>query len=658
MRIGVDVGGTFTDLVALGPNGLSVIKVPSTPEAPERGIWHAFEAAGLDAPPESLVHGTTVATNALLERKGARVVLVVTAGFEDLLELRRQDRASLYDLSQHHPPALVPRERVVGVRERMGRDGVVVPLAEVEVAAAVQRVKALGPEAIAVSLLFSFRWPEHERTLAAALRSAFPGIPVAVSHELVPRMREYERTSTVAAEAFLRPSVSGYVRRFDAEAARRGVRAPLVLASNGGALRAELAAERAVWLALSGPAGGIQGAALAGAASGFSDLLTLDMGGTSADAGVVLGREPSLASHGSIAGVPLAVPHIALETVSAGGGSIGWLDNGGALRVGPESAGADPGPACYGRGGSRPTVTDAFVVLGWIPDGSLLGGSVRVRADLAASAIDELAGAARLSRHQCALGMVRVAEATMARALRRVSVERGLDPASLTLVAFGGAGPLSACSLAELVGVRRVLLPPLAGALSALGMAAADERVEHTTALHLTAGEFAAAAPAIAAALGEKAGAELPGATLDWVAECRYVGQGFELDVPVNSGDWARVGHDFHVVHHRAFSHSDPQCEVEVVELRCIARRAGAAQQVRWPAQERRGVVARLTIYLEKGALDAAGYEWDHLSPGQVLAGPAVVLGAGATALIPPGWAARVNDIGAIVAEPGDARPH
>src|SRR5262245_36867559 len=328
MRVGVDVGGTFTDLVALGPRELMVVKVPSTPEAPELGIWHACAEAGLaESAPDVLIHGTTIATNALLERKGARVVLVVTAGFEDLLLLRRQDRAALYDLARQHPPPLVPRERVVGLAERMGPAGVITPLSDGAVKSAVAAVQALEPDAVAVSLLFGFRHPAHEQMLAAALRAALPDIPIVVAHELVPRAREYERTSTVVAEAFLRPRVGRYVDQFAVDAFNRGVSEPRVLASNGGALVPELAAQRAVWLALSGPAGGSQGAALVGASSGFEDLLTLDMGGTSADAGVVQGGRATLAAEGRIAGVPLSVPHIAIETVSAGGGSIGWMDS-------------------------------------------------------------------------------------------------------------------------------------------------------------------------------------------------------------------------------------------------------------------------------------------------------------------------------------------
>ncbi len=660
-RVGVDVGGTFTDLVVLGPRGLGVAKVLSTPEAPERGIWDAYEAAELDGAPDALVHGTTIATNALLEGKGARVVLVTTEGFEDLLELRRQDRASLYDLARHQPPPLVPRQRVVGVRERTGPEGAVVPLTDAALRDAVARVRALEPESVAVSLLFSFRHPDHELRVAAALRSALPDLPVIASCDLVPRVREYERTATVAAEAFLRPRVGRYVERFAADAAARGVGegAARVLASNGGALRPALAARRAVWLALSGPAGGIQGAALVGAASGFTELLTLDMGGTSADAGVVRGGEADTRTHGAIAGVPLAVPHIFIETVSAGGGSIGWLDSGGALRVGPESAGAVPGPACYGRGGAQPTVTDAFVVLGWIPDGATLGGSIRVSRSRAAEAVGSLAAAAGLGTSACALGMVRIAEASMARALRRVSVERGLDPTGMTLVAFGGAGPLSGCALAQLLGVRRVLFPPHAGALSALGMAAANDVVEHAASVHLPVAAFVERADALAAPLIERVQAELPGAAITFVAECRYARQGYELDVPCGAGAWKRLAREFHAVHQRAFGHHEPDGEILVVALRAIGALAGGAGAgpMRWPRRSGQGGTSRLRLELEGGMTDATGYEWEALPAGQELAGPAVVEGRSATGLIPPGWTGRVNQIGAVVVEAGDARP-
>jgi N-methylhydantoinase A len=657
VRVGIDVGGTFTDLVLLGARGVRVVKVPSTPEAPERGLWNAYHAAEPPAAPQALIHGTTVATNALLERKGARVVLVVTAGFEDLLELRRQDRAALYELARHHPPPLVPRERVVGVRERMGPDGPVIPLAGDAVAAAVAQVRALEPEAVAVSLLFGFLHPDHEQVLATALRAALPGVPVVVAHETVPRVREYERTSTVAAEAFLRPRVGGYVEGVAREAARLGIAAPRVFASNGGALRADLAAVRAANLALSGPAGGVRGAALVGAASGIHDLLTLDMGGTSADASVVRAGEADARTHGEIAGVPLAVPHLVIETVSAGGGSIAWLDSGGALRVGPESAGAVPGPACYGLGGTAPTVTDAYVVLGWIPADRPLAGTIELQRDAARKVIAALATRAGLEEAECALGIVRVAEASMARALRRVSVERGVDPSELTLLAFGGAGPLAACALAELLGVPRVLLPPHAGALSALGIAAADDSVEHAAPVHACADTWGAAADAVVRDLEGRVLADIPDATVGFVAECRYARQGYELDVPVRPGAWSHLAADFHAVHEQAYGYRDAASAVEVIALRAAGTVKTGAPVIAASRHSVVGVTSRLRVRLEGGDVDAAGYDWETLHAGQVLAGPAVVEGMSATALILPGWVGNVNRIGAIVVERGNARP-
>jgi N-methylhydantoinase A len=655
-RVGIDVGGTFTDLVVLGSRGVRVCKVPSTPDAPARGLWHAYDAAELTAAPQALVHGTTVATNALLERKGARVALVVTAGFEDLLELRRQDRAGLYDLARHHPPPLVPRERVVGVVERMGPHGPVLALSDAAAGDAVARVVALQPEAVGISLLFGFLYPAHERQLAAALRAALPGVPVVVAHEVVPRVREHERTSTVAAEAFLRPRVGRYVEEVAREAARRGMVEPRVFASNGGALRGSLAAVRAANLALSGPAGGVRGAALVGAASGIQDLLTLDMGGTSADASVIRAGVAEEQAHGEIAGVPLAVPHLVIETVSAGGGSIAWLDSGGALRVGPESAGAVPGPACYGQGGTLPTVTDAYVALGWIPADRPLAGRIDVDRGAAEAAIARLAEAAGLEPASCALGIVRVAEASMARALRRVSVERGVDPSELTLLAFGGAGPLAACALADLLGVRRVLLPPHAGALSAFGIAAADETVEHTAPVHEAAATWSGTAEALARELEARVLTELPGARVTWVAECRYARQGYELDVPVRRAAWEQVAADFHDVHERSYGYRDPASAVEVIALRAVGTVPAAPPTLAASRHSVVGVTSRLRIRLEGGSVDAAGYDWEALHQGQVIAGPAVVEGLSATALVPVGWVGRVNAIGAIVVERGDAR--
>src|SRR5947209_13956561 len=394
MRVGVDVGGTFTDLVALTPDGaIEVRKVATTPEDAAVGVFRALDALASPAI-ELLVHGTTIATNALLERRGARVVLVTTRGFEDLLWLRRQDRAALYDLARDHPPPLVARGDVVGVAERIGPAGVLEPLTEGEVARVVAAVRGLAPEAVAIALLFAFRDPAHERRLAAALRDALPRVAVAASHEVLPAFREFERTSTTTVEAYLRPRVSTYLERLDGGLRERAIGALRVMTSSGGTRTPAAAAAHAASLALSGPAGGVVGARLIGAAVGLSDLLTLDMGGTSADASLVVGGAPLADGAGSVGGVPLALPAVLIETVSAGGGSIARVDAGGALRVGPESAGAVPGPACYGRGGERPTVTDACLVLGWLDAARPLADEVRLDPGAAERAIRSLGAAA------------------------------------------------------------------------------------------------------------------------------------------------------------------------------------------------------------------------------------------------------------------------
>src|SRR6266567_8634640 len=470
VRVGVDVGGTFTDLVALAQDGtIEVRKVVTTPDDPTVGLFRALDP--LKAHPiELLVHGTTIATNALLERRGARVALVTTKGFEDLLWLRRQDRAALYDLARDHSPPLVARSDVVAVAERIGPEGVLEPLGEDEVARVVATVRALRPlpEAVAVALLFAFRHAEHERRLVAALRDALPDTPVAASHEVLPVFREFERASTTTVEAYLRPKVSAYLRTLEREVRTRGIAMLRVMTSSGGTLAPEAAATRAASLALSGPEGGVVGARLVGAAVGLQDLLTLDMGGTSADASLVTGGTPLGDGGGTVAGLALALPAVLIETVSAGGGSIARVDEGGALKVGPESAGAVPGPACYGRGGERPTVTDACVALGWLDAASPLADDVRLDPAAAERALRRLGPTVGSDAARVAAGVVAVAGAVMARALKRVSVARGLDPRRMTLLPFGGAGALFGCQLAEALGMGTIVIPPHPGALSAL----------------------------------------------------------------------------------------------------------------------------------------------------------------------------------------------
>ncbi|MBI3981464.1 MAG: hydantoinase/oxoprolinase family protein [Gemmatimonadetes bacterium] len=640
MRIGIDVGGTFTDLVVLDADGaVRVTKVRTTPDDPARGLWQAVAALGQEVgqAAASLVHGTTVATNALLERRGGRVALLATAGFEDLLWLRRQDRAALYDLARDHPPPLVERGAVIGVAERVGAAGVVTPLSDAEIARVVEATARLAPDAVCVALLFSFAHPEHERRLAQALRHALPRCPVVASHEVLPVFREYERTSTATVEAYLRPLVSQYLERIGGETARHGFGEFRVMASNGGTLSAAQAGVRAASLALSGPVGGVEGARLAAAQVGARNLLTLDMGGTSADASVVLDGEPLVQSAGAVGGVPLALPHVVIETVGAGGGSIAWVDTGGALRVGPRSAGAMPGPACYGLGGEDATVTDAALVLGWLDPAHPLAADLVLDPERARRAVERVGRAAGLDVLACAEGIVAIVTATMVRALRGVSVERGVDPRGMMLVAFGGAGPLFVCRLADSLGVRRALIPPHAGALSALGLGTAKGRVEYAASLHRRADELAPGAIAAAFEPLERAAlAELPGAAISRIAECRYPGQGYEVAVGAAETAGATAA-AFHTAHEARYGHADRNRPVELVNIRVVATALGVE-----PSFAARGTARRPT---------GGRAPLDELAPGTDLEGPVVLDGRDATARVEAGWRGRVHATGAICLE-------
>jgi len=648
-RVGVDVGGTFTDLVAVRPDGaLDIRKVASTPQDPSIGLFRALEALGTEAI-DVLIHGTTVATNALLERRGARVVLVTTAGFEDLLWLRRQDRAALYNLARDHPAPLVARADVIGVAERMGPDGPIQELSDGEIARVTAAVRALAPEAVAIAFLFAFRHFEHERQLAVALRGALPDIPVAASHEVLPVFREYERTSTTVAEAYLRPKVAAYLGKTAALSDQHGVKSLRIMTSGGGTLGPEQAARRAASLALSGPAGGVVGARLVGAAVDAHDLLTLDMGGTSADASLVSGGVALSEGAAAVAGVPLALPAILIETVSAGGGSIAWLDEGGALRVGPRSAGAEPGPACYGRGGNEPTVTDACLILGWLDPAYPIADSVRLDRAAAERALATLG----TDISAMAAGIVDVATAVMARALKRVSVARGIDPRGMALLPFGGAGPLFGCALADALGMSRVVIPPHPGVLSALGLAAAPERVDVLASLHralhdLKNGDLAKAFQPLDAA----ASAALPRAELTRFVDCRFAGQGYEVTVPAPRDDPATIATAFRAAHRARHGHADSDQAVELVNLRVVAERPvppaplGRRTGVGIPSAGRRMIVTR-----DGKRVRADVWPLGELPAGREIKGPAVLAGPDATGLIEPGWRGVVHASGAVMLE-------
>jgi len=618
------VGGTFTDLAAVdGSGAIEARKVLSTPADQSEGVAAVLGALGASpAHVSRIAHGTTVVTNLLLERRGARVVLCATRGATDLLELRRQERASLYDLTAHHPPSLVDAGRVVGVAERRTPGGVTVALGRTEAERVAAEVAKFDPEIVVISLLHAYEDGAHEQLLAGVIRERIPGVDVVLGSEVLPEIREYERTATAVAEGYARPRVSSYLAHLSARLAGGGYPPPDVMTSGGGMRTAAEAAVGAASLALSGPAGGVVGAAAVLRAAGLDHALTMDIGGTSADAGLILGGEPLVEPGGSVAGVPIALPRVLVETVSAGGGSIAWVDDGGALRVGPRSAGAVPGPVAFGRGGTLPTVTDAQVVLDRLEDSPLSGGVTLDRA-AARSAIDALAEQLGSTAERTAQAIIAIADAAMARALRRVSVERGVDPRTCALVAFGGGGPLHGCALAELLGMSRILVPPHAGVLSALGLAIAPERRERAAsvmrdATTLESGRFGAM-------LGELADSAWAGGNRErsrWHARVRYAGQGHELDVPCAPGDdGAAIATRFGAAHLARYGFMLVRA-VEVVAVRVAV--LGEAVPVRFGA----------------GGADR-----------KAVRGPGVVTLPDATMVVAPGWAARPLAIGGWMVE-------
>jgi N-methylhydantoinase A len=570
--LGIDVGGTFTDAVLVTEGTVRTAKVPTSARQ-EDSVLAAAAAVGADDVTR-FTHGTTIATNALLERGGASTAFVATAGFEHLLHLRRQTRAHLYRPCADHAPALVPLERCVGVRGRMGPDG------ELE-ALDLSTLPPVDADAIAVCLLFSFRHPEHERAVVEELRRRYPLAHVVPSYEVAPEFREYERASTTVVDAYLGPLVSRYLLALARACAGHGLPEPLVMRSSGGLATLPEAARHAAFALLSGPAAGAVGAARIATAAGFENALAFDMGGTSTDVCAVVGGEARREHERVVGDVPVRLPTLAVHTVGAGGGSLAWLDAGGALHVGPESAGADPGPACYGRGGDRATVTDANLLLGRLP--ASLPGGIELDAGAARAALGDLDPAA----------VIEVVNAEMVRALRVVSVEQGLDPREFALVAFGGAGPLHACALAEELGIVTVLVPAAAGVLSALGLVAADERID--------------AVRSYVAPLDEVG--ELPE---EGEADLRYAGQSFELTIPLGAG----LADRFHAAHAERYGYADPSRPLELVAVRTAEHRPGLDVRISGPSVEAHGPQ---TLELE-----------------------------GATAWVPDGWAGSTDAEGTL----------
>jgi len=671
VQIGVDIGGTFTDIVALDREGrLTLTKVPSTPKDLLEGIGVAVQRIlGLaDAPPaavERFIHGTTVATNAILEQKGAVTAVLATDGFEDVLELGRQKRARMYDLEMdvETPTFLAPRRRRVGIRERLDARGrVLVPLDEDQVRAEVAALRGHGVQALAVCYLFSFVNPTHERRTREICREVAPEISVSLSSEVDPTFREYERTCVTAFDAYLGPVVKRYLAGLAATLRELGVGAvPLIMRSRGGIVSAALAAEHPVTLFLSGPAGGVIGAKFAAERSEVSDFVSLDMGGTSNDVAVVRGGEPLIASEGWIGPYPVRTPMVDVSTIGAGGGSIAWIDAAGGLRVGPRSAGAEPGPACYGRGGDQATVTDASLVLGYLNPERFAGGSMRLDGAAAERALAAIGARLGLDAVAAAAGIHRVINARMADQIRLVTIKRGYDPRQFSLVVLGGAGPVHGVALAEEMGMAEVIVPEAPGVLAAFGLLSAAIEHHHArtlqapadtidlTAVNRCLAELDAAGRARMHAEGVAAGE----VRVAYSADMRYIGQAYELEVPMAVPlvieRMPEVLGAFHAVHERVYGYARAQQPVEFVNFRAVHSYPLPRPALR-PSAATTGSVADARVGERPAWFGAfrptAIYERARLPVGGCVSGPAIVEQPDTTTVIPPGHSALVDPAG------------
>ncbi len=656
MLLGVDVGGTFTDAALLDGERLHTAKVPTTPGDESRGVVAAIEAAlaAAGAEPsaiEAFTHGMTVGTNALLEERGARTALIATRGFADLLEIGRQNRPSLYHPCRGRPRALVEPGLRLEAAERVGPEGVVEALPDGEAERLAAAVAETGAESVAVCLLFAFSDPSHESRIAAAVREALPGIHVSASHEVLPAFREYERCSTTVIDAYLSPLLGRYLEALSAQCEKLGIPEPLVMRSSGGTATAAEAARSGAWSVLSGPAGGAVGAASLARVAGATEALGLDMGGTSCDVCVVDGGEVRRTDSREIEGRPIQLPMVDVHTVGAGGGSIAWRDAGGALRVGPRSAGAQPGPACYGRGGTEPTVTDANLLLGYLAPDSALAGGVALDRDAASRAVGSLASELGLEEIECAEGIARVANQEMIRALRVMTVERGVDPRRFALLPFGGAGPMHAAALAIELEVTRIICPRASGVLSALGLIAAGRRRDTARTVMLSGAELTAGRIAeLVSELAASAREGLDDAELEVVYELRYRGQSFALPIPGAAGEQpARLAEDFAAEHEARYGYRDPEGELQLVGVRVAASLPGPEPRPR--AADGGG--------LDEGSRRARfGGEWTEARvlrgeppAGTSAEGPCVFELPEATLVLGPGWSASVDESGTIAAE-------
>ena len=661
-HIGVDVGGTFTDAVAYdtADGSLRWAKVPSTPDEPAIGVLAAVSTLTGDlAAVERFVHGITIGTNAIIERKGADVWVVTTMGFRDTLEIQRTERRELYDIRTLKPPSFVPRPRVLEVDERMRHDASVLrALDPAECARIAETLRSAGAESVAVCFLHSFANDAHERAMRAAIASAAPGAWVCTSSEVLPEIREYERFSTTVLSAYIGPLMSGYLEGLESRLASRGLaRTIFLMTSNGGVVSAERARRLPVLTVLSGPAGGVAAAVELGRRLGIENLITCDMGGTSTDVCLVEGLRTPLTTEQMVAGYPNRTPQVEIATIGAGGGSVAWLDGGETLAVGPRSAGADPGPAAYGRGGTEPTVTDANLVLGRLGSETKLASTLALDGALARASLDRLAARfGGIKVHALADGVIRIAVARMVSAIKEISIAKGYDPRDFVLLTYGGAGPMHGALVASELEIDHVVVPPSPGNFSAFGCLVSDLRITRTRTVLVETrrGEWRTLADTFAA-LERESGNELEGEGIGASGVVfrrelgmRYVGQSWELVVPVASGvDSMRdVERAFHAAHSKRYGHG-ADAPAEVVTVRVTATQRTAKPDLRVAARDRADSAAPARpVFFDGAWRDTAALARPALAAGADVPGPALVEEMGAVTVAPPGWRLEVGAIG------------
>ncbi|MFQ6618080.1 MAG: hydantoinase/oxoprolinase family protein [Fidelibacterota bacterium] len=660
MKLGVDTGGTFTDFIFIDGGKLGIKKLPSTPENPSHAVFEGIEK--FERRITSIIHGSTVAANALLERKGSKVALLTTSGFEDIIEIGRQNRSAIYDLFVRKPPVLVPGEMRFGIRERVNSRGEVIVKASLNnyIKGELLRMEA---ESVAVCFLFSYLNPENENAVVEELRKSGVKIPICASHEILPEFREYERFSTTVVNSYLLPVMERYLSHLENEFKGKILR---VMQSNGGSVSSATAKYRTVNTILSGPAAGIKGAFEVSKLAGYSSIISFDMGGTSTDVSLCPGYIQTSAG-GSVGGCPVGVEMIDIHSVGAGGGSIAYFDEGGVLKVGPESAGADPGPVCYGKGGKHVTVTDANLFLGRLDRENFLGGEIQLDYERSQMAIREMAEERGMDPVKLSMGIIKVANINMLRAIRVISVEKGFDPRDFILVTFGGAGPMHACELSEALSIPRVLVPKNAGVLSALGTLFADVvRSYSLTLLMLMKDETCQLIESEFRSLEEKAlkdmlKEDVNSDQIDFerFLDMRYLGQSHELKIEFGKDVLGR----FHSSHQKIYGYSDTEKAVEIVNIRLRATARvdkpeikGEVSDLKPTSKPAPSAVKCQNIYFSEGFYMSPIYNREHLGPGDLIYGPALINEYSATTLLPPDYKCSIDRFGNLIIDRKDAR--